>query len=59
MQVFGGQEAFEKNLERDKRKKEKCYKNQCKLIYVDEGYDFELVKIEIEQIITGHNRVGG
>lgn len=52
---FGGQEAFEKNLERDKRKKEKCDKNRCKLIYVNEGYDFELVKKEIEQIITGNN----
>jgi hypothetical protein len=52
---FGGQEAYEKNLERDKRKRDKCDKNGCKLIYVDEGYDFELVKREIEQIITGHN----
>lgn len=57
VEFFGGQEAFEKNIERDKRKKEKCDKNGCKLIYVDEGYDFELVKKEIEQIITGHNNL--
>lgn len=57
VEFFGGQKAFEKNLERDKRKKEKCDKNQCKLIYVDKGYDFELVKREIEQTITVHRRV--
>ena len=36
---FGGQEAYEKNVERDNRKKELFYDNGVKLIQVMEGCD--------------------
>lgn len=48
---FGGQEAFEKTVERDKRKKDLCEKHNCCLIYVDEGYDFHEISNKIEEII--------
>lgn len=53
---FGGEEAFKKNIERDKIKSELCATNKCKLIYVSEGYDFNLVKNQIKEIITVHNK---
>jgi hypothetical protein len=48
---FGGQEAYEKTLERDERKRQKCIENKCALIYVDEGYNFEEIKKQINDII--------
>jgi len=48
---FGGQEALEKTIERDKAKRKKCEENDCHLIIVDEGYDYEVVKEKIESII--------
>jgi hypothetical protein len=50
---FGGQDAFEKNLERDLRKKQICEKHGCKLIYVDEGYQISEILGELEEIIKG------
>ena len=48
---FGGKDAFKKNQERDKLKKQKCIKNNVSLIEVRPDYDFnELVK-QIENII--------
>lgn len=44
---FGGQEAFEKNQERDAVKKKKCLENGVRLIEVREGYDFKKIKKEI------------
>ncbi len=48
---FGGEEALKKTIERDKTKRKKCEENSCYLIIVDEGYDFEVVKEQIEKII--------
>lgn len=48
---FGGQEALEKTIERDKAKRKKCEENDCHLIIVNEGYDFQVVKEKIEIII--------
>lgn len=48
---FGGQEALEKTIERDKVKRKKCEENGCHLIIVDEGYDFGVVKGQIENLI--------
>lgn len=48
---FGGQDALEKTMERDKAKRRKCEENDCQLIIVDEGYDFEEVKEKIDRII--------
>lgn len=48
---FGGQEALEKTIERDKAKRKKCKENNCQLIIVDEGYNFETVKKQIDSLI--------
>lgn len=52
---FGGQEAFEKTVERDERKKQLCEKNNCHLIYVEKGYDLNEVLYKISEIKTLHN----
>ena len=38
---FGGQEAYEKNVERDNRKKALCIENGVQLIEVREGYNLD------------------
>lgn len=38
---FGGEEAFRKNLERDRRKLAKCRRHGVKIIYVRKGYLLE------------------
>lgn len=48
IEFFGGQEAYKKTVERDKRKKRLCVKNNCALIYVYPDYDFKVVKSQIE-----------
>lgn len=55
IEFFGGQEAFEKTLERDKRKKQLCEKHKCHLIYVDKGYEITEIIREIENIKTAYN----
>lgn len=49
IEFFGGQHAYEKTVERDKKKKRLCLKNGCTLIYVYPNYDFEKVKAQIKQ----------
>lgn len=49
IEFFGGQKAFERNVERDKRKKQICEKHKCVLIYADKGYDLD----EIIKTIVG------
>jgi|GEM_PF-1042235 DNA-directed RNA polymerase subunit RPC12/RpoP len=44
---FGGAEAFEKQQQRDAKKKRLCDEHSCLLLYVYEGYDFEKLKNEI------------
>lgn len=46
---FGGQEAFEQNLKRDKRKLRLCKKNGVNLLYVRPGYTLESVIKEIQE----------
>ena len=48
---FGGKDALEKVRENDEKKRKKCEKYQCSLIYVDEDYDFEKVKQSIQKVI--------
>ncbi|EDP98009.1 hypothetical protein U8527_18615 [Kordia algicida OT-1] len=55
IEFFGGQEAFEKTVERDKRKKQLCEKHKCHLIYVDKGYEITEIITEIEKIKTVYN----
>jgi hypothetical protein len=45
---FGGEESFKKVQELDARKKRLCKKHGCELIYVYEGYDFETVRLALE-----------
>lgn len=48
---FGGESSFKIQQDLDKKKKLKCLKNGCKLIYVFEGYDFDDVIEIIESLI--------
>lgn len=57
IEFFGGQEAFEKTIERDERKKQLCEKHKCHLIYVDKGYDLTEIISEIEKIKNTTARV--
>lgn len=55
---FGGQEAFEKNIQRDINKRRLCEENNCILIYVNEKYNFEELILEIrDKISTAQNRL--
>ena len=51
VEYFGGTQAFEKNLERDAKKRELCEENNCSLLFVNEKYDFEVVALEIQKMI--------
>lgn len=48
IEFFGGEIALEKTKERDRRKKALCLQNGYNLIIVDEGYDFEEVRMKIK-----------
>ncbi|WP_026451436.1 hypothetical protein [Aequorivita capsosiphonis] len=50
IEIFGGQEAFERTVERDIRKKQLCEKHNCVLIYADKGYDLDAILKTIEGI---------
>jgi HEAT repeat protein len=53
LDFFGGQKAFEYRQKLDKRKKERCKKNECKLIYIYPDYDFKEIKNQINEILNG------
>lgn len=48
IEFFGGQEAFEKTVARDEKKKQLCEKHNCLLIYADKGYDLDEIINEIK-----------
>lgn len=48
VEFFGGEEAFRKNLQRDRRKLKKCNENGVRIIYVREGYVLSEI---IEQVL--------
>ena len=48
VEFFGGEEAYKKNVERDKRKKDICESNNIHLIYVTKGYNIKTIISEIE-----------
>ena len=50
---FGGEEAFRKCQERDRRKQRCCQRHGVRLIYVREGYSLEQV---IEQVMSGKTK---
>lgn len=51
VEYFGGKEAFERNLERDVKKRKLCEVNDCAIIYVNENYNFDRVVLEIKETI--------
>ena len=51
VEIFGGQEGFERTQERDKIKLQKCKANECILLYVDESMTFENVVRELERVL--------
>lgn len=52
VEYFGGKKALEKRQKLDRRKKRLCEKHGCKLLYVYEGYYFENVRQQIEDILV-------
>ncbi len=49
VEFFGGEEAFRKNVERDRKKLSKCKRNGVRVIYVRAGYDLGEVIASISQ----------
>jgi hypothetical protein len=47
---FGGQDAFEDQLRRDRRKSNLCKRHGVEIIYVREGYDINSLKAEINRV---------
>lgn len=52
---FGGEEAFIKNLKRDKRKKKLCEKNGCELIYANIETNFDDIITKLKHLIENGN----
>lgn len=52
VEFFGGQESFEKQKERDRRKKRLSEQNNCNLIVVKKGYDFNKLKNQLDNFLT-------
>jgi hypothetical protein len=52
IEFFGGEKAYKKNKERDKRKKLLCQQNKCHLIYVKPGYSIDDVFRQIGNTIN-------
>lgn len=49
---FGGDEGLKKTKERDRKKRERCRRNGCKLLLVDEGYRFEEIKEKLKLLFV-------
>jgi hypothetical protein len=47
IEFFGGEEAFRKNVERDRRKLAICKRNGVRVIYVRKGYELMELVAEI------------
>jgi len=55
IEFFGGETGLSQRIKNDMIKKKKCEENECTLIEVFPGYDFQAVKLEIENAIL--NRI--
>ena len=52
IEVFGGEEAFQKTIERDKQKSIKCSSNNCNLYIIKyDELDFDKLKVDISKFI--------
>lgn len=49
---FGGEKGLKKTKERDRKKRERCRRNGCKLLLVDEGYRFEEIKEKLKLLFV-------
>jgi|GEM_PF-1417324 len=49
--LFGGEEKFKEQKERDKRKKRLCDENKCKIIYVYPSYNIKNIEKEIKILL--------
>lgn len=54
IEFFGGAEAFKKGQIRDMNKKKLCENNNCELILVYPNYNFEEIKIQIEELLSAN-----
>jgi len=52
VEYFGGEKSFERQQERDEKKKRLCRRHGCKLLYVFEDCDFQTVRISIEKMLN-------
>jgi hypothetical protein len=52
IEYFGGEAAFQKNQQRDFKKKDLCEKNGCHLICIKSEAEFNYVILEIKKIIS-------
>lgn len=59
VEYFGGEKAFIKQQKFDRKKRLRCKRNNCKLFYVYEGYDFEVVRLKIREFMYEKGRIGG
>lgn len=53
IEYFGGQDGFNKQKERDIRKRNLCIENNCYIIYVYKGYNIEHIYNIIDNIVEG------
>lgn len=58
VEYFGGQEAFEKSVRRDRNKQRKCTIAGVKLVHVHPGYDRQELLTWITQFATGSSTKG-
>lgn len=49
VEYFGGNEAFQKNIERDNKKRKLATENNCDLFYVESGYDLNEIILNIKK----------
>ena len=56
VEYFGGEKSFIENQKRDARKKNLCDKNNCVLIYVRPGYDFNILKNQLKELLMCKRR---
>ena len=50
VEFFGGEEAYARTIQRDKRKLNLCRRHGVKIIYVREGYDFDAIVQQIKDL---------
>lgn len=56
VEFFGGKEAFERNKARDLKKFKVAETNNCKIIYVDEGYELNDILEKIDDFIVQNRK---